>query len=213
MMKTERRTFIKICGMTQDSDALAAVEMGADAIGMVFYEPSPRCVDNEQAARIAGAVGDKGLKVGLFVNAPESQVREVLENVPLDILQFHGEESQEYCAGYGRPYWKTIRVREPGQLDAQIAQYEGASGILLDTWHPTQAGGTGKAFDWSLAEGLTLQQPLIMAGGLTPQNVADAIEHVRPWAVDVASGVEESPGIKSETLMQQFIEEVYRVST
>ncbi len=115
-----------------------------------------RCVGNEQASRIAGAVGDKGFKVGLSWTPRNHKSVKVLENVPLDILQFHGEESQDYCAGYGRPYWKTIRVREPGQLDAQIAQYEGASGILLDTWHPTQAGGTGKAFDWSLAEGLTL---------------------------------------------------------
>ena len=213
MMQTEARTFIKICGMTRAVDALAAVELGADAIGMLFYDQSPRFVDNAKAAEIAAAVGERGLKVGLFVDATEAQVHAVLQDVPLDILQFHGSESQAFCASFGRPFWKTVKVRESAPVAEQVAAFDEAAGILLDTWHPTQAGGTGEAFDWSVAAKLQMDQHLILAGGLSPENVAAAIAQVRPWAVDVASGVEESPGIKSEILMKQFIEEVYRVST
>jgi len=213
MMKTDARTLIKICGMTREADALAAVSMGADAIGMLFYDKSPRFVENNQAANITRAVGDRALKVGLFVDAPAEQVHSVLADVPLDILQFHGNESLAYCAGFGRPFWKTIRVREPEAVIEQVKGYQEAAGILLDTWHPTQAGGTGKSFDWSVTENLMIDQHLILAGGLNPDNVASAIEQVQPWAVDVASGVEESPGIKSEHLMKQFIDEVNRVST
>lgn len=213
MMKTDARTLIKICGMTREADAQAAVSMGADAIGMLFYDKSPRFVENTQAASIARAVGDKALKVGLFVDAPLEQVRSVLTDVPLDILQFHGNESLEFCMGFGRPFWKTIRVKEREDLIEQVKGFQEAAGILLDTWHPTQAGGTGHTFDWSATENLVIDQHLILAGGLNPDNVASAIEQVRPWAVDVASGVEESPGIKSEHLMKQFIDEVNRVST
>ena len=172
MMKTDARTLIKICGMTREADALAAVSMGAAAIGMLFYEKSPRFVETTQAAIIARAVGEKALKVGLFVDAPAEQVHSVLADVPLDILQFHGNESLEFCAGFGRPFWKTIRVKEPEDLLDQVRGYQEAAGILLDTWHPTQAGGTGQSFDWSAAENLEIDQHLILAGGQSGQGDA-----------------------------------------
>ncbi len=204
-------TLVKICGLTRDSDAGTAVSLGADAVGMVFYPDSPRNVSHEQARAITRAIGDRALKVGLFVNAAARFVRDILEQVPLDILQFQGQESQAWCLEFGRPYWKAIHVREAAQLPGQIALHETAAGILLDTWHPTQPGGTGRTFDWSVLEGLTFEQHLILAGGLTPENVTTAIAMVRPWAVDVSSGVEESPGIKSAARMEQFINEVRRV--
>lgn len=206
-------TFIKICGMTRESDAAAALDLGAEAIGMLFYKNSPRFVSSDQAAGIARAVGDKGMKVGLFVDANADFVRDVLGAVPLDILQFHGSESQEYCMQFKRPYWKTLHVKEQGQLAGQIASHDAAAGILLDTWHPTQAGGTGLSFDWSVLDDLDCQQHLILAGGLNPENVAEAVSMVKPWAVDVSSGVEVRPGEKSEILMKQFIDEVKRAST
>jgi len=206
-------TFIKICGMTRESDATTAISLGADAIGMLFYKDSPRFVSCEQAGSITRAVGDKGLKIGLFVDAGAEFVREVLGAVPLDILQFHGSESQDFCMQFKRPYWKTLRVKEQAQLAGQLAKHDAAAGILLDTWHPTQAGGTGLTFDWSVLDGLKCQQHLILAGGLNPENVAEAVSKVRPWAVDIASGVEARPGEKSEILMKQFIDEVKRAST
>jgi phosphoribosylanthranilate isomerase len=142
------------------------------------------------------------------VDADDAFVRQVLARVPLDILQFHGSESQDYCGSFGLPFWKTLRAKEAAELPAQIAAYPEAAGILLDTWHPTRLGGTGETFDWSFLDGLDMDQKLILAGGLKPDNVRAAINRVRPWAVDVSSGVEASPGIKSAEFMQQFIEEV-----
>ena len=200
-----------MCGMTREKDAVLAVTLGADAIGMLFYDQSPRFVPVAQAGNIARAVADGGMKVGLFVDADAAYVREVLEQVPLDILQFHGSETQEYCNSFGLPFWKTLRTKQACELSGQIAAYPDAAGILLDTWHPTKAGGTGESFDWSMLDDIALNQPLILAGGLKPDNVRAAINQVQPWAVDVCSGVETSPGIKSRTLMQQFIDEVKRV--
>jgi phosphoribosylanthranilate isomerase len=204
-------SLIKICGMTREADAVLAIELGAHAIGMLFYEKSPRFVTIRQAAAIAKAVPSRGLKVGLFVDADSNTVWEILDAVALDILQFHGSETAAYCASFGLPYWKTLRAKDADSLPGLAAQYTEADGILLDTWHPTKAGGTGEAFDWSILDGLCITQHLILAGGLNPGNVRAAVDQVQPWAVDVCSGVEESPGIKSEKLMQQFINEVIRV--
>jgi len=201
----------KMCGMTREADAELAISLGADAIGLLFYEKSLRFVATDQAALIADAVADGGLKVGLFVDADADTVNSVLAKVSLDILQFHGNESPEYCQGFGLPYWKTVRARDASQLSTQVAAYPQAKGILLDSWHPTKAGGTGEIFDWSFIESLDRKQPLILAGGLNPGNVRSAVERVKPWAVDVCSGIESSPGIKSGQLMKQFIEEVRRV--
>jgi phosphoribosylanthranilate isomerase len=207
-MAEKTRPLIKICGITRESDARAAVNCGTDAIGINFFAGSPRYVTKEQGAVITRNVGDRVLKVGLFVDADAGFVREVLVRVPLDILQFHGSENQDFCSRFGLPFWKTLRVKEAAGLPEKIAAYPDAAGILLDTWHPTSMGGTGEAFDWSILDGLDMAQKLILAGGLKPDNVRAAINKTRPWAVDVSSGVETSPGIKSAELMQQFIEEV-----
>lgn len=209
-MVENKGPLIKMCGMTREADAVQAFDLGADAVGMLFYAASPRHVDTAQAAAIAAAVAGRGLRVGLFVDADEAEVRDVLARVPLDILQFHGNEPEAWCQAFGLPYWKTLRVRDAATLPTMAAQYPSAAGILLDTWHPTKAGGTGEAFDWSLLDGLDLGH-LILAGGLNPDNVARAIARVRPWAVDVCSGVEQSPGVKSPELMKHFIDEVRRV--
>lgn len=202
---------IKICGMTREADAVRAIELGAQAIGMLFYEKSPRFVSTPQASTIAHTVGVGGLKVGLFVDPDSGTVKEVLDAVPLDILQFHGSELAEFCGSFGLPYWKTLRAKDPASLPGLAGEYPEAAGILLDTWHPTKAGGTGETFDWSMLDDLELTQHLILAGGLKPGNIRTAINQVQPWAVDVCSGVESSPGIKSVQLMKQFIEEVRRV--
>lgn len=209
-MKASQQPLIKMCGMTRETDALLAIRLGADAIGMLFYDKSPRFVTREQAKLIADTVGSSGLRVGLFVDADTKTISSVLGQVSLDILQFHGNESDEFCQSFGLPYWKTLRAREAKLLPAQVAAYPNADGILLDSWHPTKAGGTGQTFDWSFVDALDRKQALILAGGLNPDNIRSAVQRVKPWAVDVCSGVESSPGIKSEQLMQQFIEEVRR---
>lgn len=201
---------IKMCGFTRTEDARAAVGLGVDAIGMLFYPGSPRFVGQEQARAIAEDVRGGAMLVGLFVDAQPDFVREVLADVPLDILQFHGNETPAFCQSFGIPFWKTLRVKQAEELPEKAAEYANADAILVDTWHPTKAGGTGETFDWGLLEGLDLHQHLVLAGGLNPGNVRQAIEQVRPWAVDVASGVEDKPGIKSLALMQDFVKAVGR---
>ena len=207
----------KICGITRVEDALAAVAAGADAIGLVFYPPSPRFVGIEQAAAICAATPAFVSTVGLFVNPTYEQVCEVLERVPLDILQFHGDEPEVFCCRFGRPYMKAIRMADGLDVIAAGEQYPDACGLLLDSHVPGVPGGTGKTFDWQRIP-TQLHQPLILAGGLDAANVADAIRMVRPWAVDVSGGVEQvdadgrrHPGIKSEAAMAAFIEGVNRV--
>lgn len=210
-MAEKSRPLIKICGITRESDARVALERGADAIGMVFFEGSPRHVSAEQAAVIARSIGNKALKVGLFVNAGKNAVRDVLGKVPLDILQFHGDEDDAWCRQFRRPYWKAVRVKDDTDLPRELDRFPGADGILLDAWHADQYGGTGRTFDWSVLNGLVGDRHLILAGGLNPANVAQAVTLVRPWGVDVSSGVETAPGIKSQALIKQFIDEVRRV--
>ncbi|HEY1027493.1 MAG TPA: phosphoribosylanthranilate isomerase [Pseudomonas sp.] len=197
----------KICGITRIEDALAAVEAGADAIGLVFYAKSPRAVSIEQAAAILRVLPPFVTTVGLFVDMPRDELRQLLERLPLDLLQFHGDESPADCEGYGRPYIKALRVRPGEDVSAIMAPYSGARGILLDTFVEGVPGGTGASFDWSLVPD-DAGKPIILAGGLDAGNVAAAIRQVRPYAVDVSGGVEAGKGIKDAGRIRAFIQAV-----
>ncbi|HWV10380.1 MAG TPA: phosphoribosylanthranilate isomerase [Pseudomonas sp.] len=199
----------KICGITRIEDALVAVDAGADAIGLVFYAKSPRAVDVAQARAILAALPPFVTTVGLFVNIEREALRAILAEVPLDLLQFHGDETLADCEGHGRPYIKALRVKPGDDVAAQIAAYPSAAGILLDTFVAGVPGGTGEAFDWSLVP-RDVQVPIILAGGLTPENVRGAIEQVRPYGVDVSGGVEASKGIKDAAKVRAFVGESRR---
>ncbi len=197
----------KICGITRVEDALAAVAAGADAIGLVFYPPSPRAVSIQQAAAILAALPPFVSSVGLFVDMPRENLQSLLDQLPLDLLQFHGDESADDCRGYARPYIKALRMRPGIDLQAEMAEYADARGILLDTYVEGVPGGTGAAFDWKQVpqeDGL----PIILAGGLHPDNVAQAIACARPYAVDVSGGVELAKGIKDPMRMAAFVQAV-----
>lgn len=198
------RTRIKICGITRPQDALAAAQAGADAIGLVFYEGSSRAVDIARAEQICAALPAFVSTVGLFVDAPEQQVNEVLQRVPLDLLQFHGEETPQYCGLFSRPWIKALRMRDDIDLAVESTRYADARALLLDAWVPGQPGGTGETFDWQRVP-RNPGYPVILAGGLNPDNVASAVHQCRPWAVDVSGGVEERPGIKSATAISAFV--------
>ena len=198
------RTRIKICGITREQDARAVTAGGADALGLVFYEKSPRHVGAQQAAQLARAVPPFVTVVGLFVNPTPDYVREVLANVPLDVLQFHGEEAPEFCRQFNKPYLKAIRVKAGVDLVECASRYAGAQGLLLDAFVDGTQGGTGESFDWALIPP-ELPLPVILSGGLQSGNVAEAIKQVRPYAVDVSSGVEAKPGIKDKELLRDFI--------
>ena len=203
-------TRIKICGIKHLDDALKAIECGADAIGLIFVEKSPRYASLTDARVIAESLPPFVTVVGLFMNATEENVREALKVVPLNLLQFHGDETPEFCDQFEMPYIKVLRMRENVNVVAFAQEYPNAAGILLDTYHKGVAGGTGQSFDWSLIpEDIPL--PLILAGGLNPENVASAVETVKPYAVDVSSGVESEPAIKDHKKIEQFIKEVQRV--
>ncbi len=198
------RTRVKICGITSVSDALAAQEAGADAIGLVFYAPSPRAVDVERAREIALAVGPFVTVTGLFVDAEPHEVNRVLEQVPLHLLQFHGNETRIYCESFHRPYLKAIRMRPQLEAASAIADYPSASAILLDAYCPGVPGGTGESFDWHrVPQGGS--QPIVLAGGLTPANVAEAIQLTGVYGVDVSGGVESAPGKKDAAKVKEFI--------
>ncbi|BFO03195.1 phosphoribosylanthranilate isomerase [Pseudomonas guariconensis] len=197
----------KICGITRIEDALAAAEAGADAIGFVFYAKSPRAVDVRQARAIIAELPPFVTTVGLFVNASRCELNEILEVVPLDLLQFHGDETPADCEGYHRPWIKALRVRPGDDLHAACQHYAGARGILLDTYVPGVPGGTGEAFDWSLVPA-SLSKPIILAGGLSADNVGQAIAQVRPYAVDVSGGVEQAKGIKDAAKIEAFMRAV-----
>jgi phosphoribosylanthranilate isomerase len=201
------RTRVKICGITRVEDARSAVEHGADAIGLVFFEESPRHVTLDLAWRITAAVAPFVTVVGLFVNASPSAIQRVLENIPLGLLQFHGHELNDDCNCYGLPFIKSVAMKPETDLRAQVEAYPDASGILLDAWQPQTHGGGGEAFDWAQVP-KDLPLPLILAGGLTPANVGVAIRQVRPYAVDVSSGVESSKGIKSADKISAFMKGV-----
>lgn len=197
------RTRIKICGLTRPEDVRAAVEAGADAIGLVFYPPSPRAVDVERAAALAALLPPFVTAVGLFVNPAPAQVAEVLARVPLQLLQFHGDESEADCARYGRPWIKAARMRPGVDLLEFASCHPRASGILLDAFVDGYGGG-GRTFDWALIPA-GFGRPLVLSGGLDPDNVGEAVRRVRPWAVDVSSGVESAKGIKDAAKIAAFI--------
>ena len=211
------RTRIKLCGLTRPEDIRAAVAAGADAIGLVFYPPSPRHVSAEQAARLLQELPAFISSVGLFVNADLDQVRQVLATAPISMLQFHGDETPEQCAGIaeavGRPFLRALRIRpetKSADLLESALHYRGASplfaGLLLDTWSDAY-GGTGKVFDWSLIPAEIAHQA-VLSGGLNVQNVTDAVRRIRPHAVDVSSGIEASKGVKDAALMRAFVDAV-----
>jgi phosphoribosylanthranilate isomerase len=206
------RTRIKICGITRPQDGQDAARLGADAIGLVFYAPSPRAVTIEQAKAICDALPPFVTRVGLFVNADRSEINKVLADVPLDLLQFHGDETPAECEGFKRPYIKALRMAPEIDVVAEADAFQSAAGILLDSYEAGVAGGTGQTFDWQRVPS-EVKQLIILAGGLNPQNVAEAINRVRPYAVDVSGGVEAAKGIKDKDKMTAFINEVLRVGT
>lgn len=198
------RTRIKICGITRVEDARVAVESGADAIGLVFYAPSPRSIGLEQARAIVAAIPPFVTIVGLFVDPAPEQVDSALGACPLSLLQFHGAEAPEFCGRFGLPYIKAARVRADADLIQYLSPYEGAQGWLLDAYHDELYGGTGESFDWKLIP-RDLARPIILSGGLRPDNVGAAVRQVRPWAVDVSSGVETAKGVKDAAKIAAFI--------
>ena len=201
------RVRIKICGLTRLEDALHAAAEGADAIGLVFDRDSPRAVTAGAARAIASALPPFVARIGLFVNAEADLVRSTLDSVPLDILQFHGDEPPAYCRAFGRTYVKAIRMTNGIDLVALEREYADAAALLLDAHVPGRPGGTGRTFDWDLVP-RARRMPIILAGGLTAQNVAEAIRRVRPWAVDVSGGVEAAKGVKDPARVSAFIEAV-----
>lgn len=210
------RTRAKICGITRIEDIQAAVASGVDAIGLVFYPPSPRSVTTEQAKLLVEHIPAYVQVVGLFVNASAEEINQVLAQVPLDVLQLHGDESPTDCQYIAeqtkRRWYKAIQVKPDLDIIKTIVEYQtvGASAMLLDAWHPELKGGTGHAFDWTQFPKLDI--PLILAGGLNPDNVEDAIQTTHAYAVDVSGGVESAKGIKNQQLMQRFIQGVQRGS-
>ena len=200
------RIRIKICGITRPGDALAAAEAGADAVGLVFYPQSPRYLAAERAVGIRDALPPFVQTVALFVNPDAAQVAQVIGRVRPGLLQFHGDETPAFCAQFGMPYIKAARVRPGVDLLEYLRPFSGAAAWLLDS-HVEEYGGVGESFDWSLAP-QRRERPLILSGGLERGNVAEAIRRVRPWGVDVSSGVESAKGIKDAAKIAAFIEEV-----
>jgi phosphoribosylanthranilate isomerase len=198
---------VKICGITRPEDASAAAMAGADAIGLVFHPASPRHVTVERAREIVAATPAFVTVTGLFLDPPERAVSETLESVALDLLQFHGGESPAFCERFERRYLKAVPRDQATNAPEWAQRYASAAGLLFDSHTAGSAGGSGRTFDWSrLPRELSL--PLILAGGLRPDNVGRAVRQVRPWGVDVSSGVEARTGVKDDTLMQRFVREV-----
>ena len=197
----------KICGITRAEDAEAVAGMGADAVGFVLYPGSKRAVSVADCAELTASIVSPVRRVGLFVNPDIELVQQAVAEAGLDLLQFHGEEAESFCSLFGVPYMKAIRVRNLEQAEQEIAKYSSAEMILLDSYQENVPGGTGKTFDWSAAADLvsTSSQPVVLAGGLNAGNVKAAIEQVRPFGVDVSSGVESSPGHKDLVAVRQFI--------
>jgi len=198
------RTRVKICGITRLEDALAAAGAGADALGFVFYPPSPRNIEVERAAEITAALPPFVTTVALFVNADAGTIAEVVRKARIDLLQFHGNECPDYCARHGRPWIKAIRMKEGVDPEAEARRYAGAQALLLDAYRPGVPGGTGEAFDWDRIPP-SLAPRIVLAGGLTPENVTEAVRRVRPWAVDVSGGVEAAPGVKDADKIERFL--------
>ncbi len=201
------RTRIKICGITRPEDAEFAAAAGADAIGLVFCAASPRAVTIQQAQAITARVPPFVSVVGVFADDDPDEIREILQAVRIDILQFHGEETPENCRMFDKPYLKAVRMRPDSHLEAVAREFPHACGLLLDTYSERAAGGTGEIFDWARVPA-GLGKPLVLAGGLTPDNVASAIASVGPYAVDVSSGVERAKGVKDADKIEAFVRAV-----
>jgi len=205
-MKSQR-TRIKICGIREAAHARVAAEAGADAIGLNFFRQSSRYIAPDSAARIAADLPPFVMAVGLFVNSAEGEVRGILEEVPLDLLQFHGDETPAFCESFGKPWIRVARMEAGIDLVECAHRFSRARALILDAHVPGQPGGTGKTFDWAdIPRGLPI--PLILSGGLTSSNVGQAVREVRPWAVDVSSGVEASRGVKDPRKIVEFIRSV-----
>lgn len=204
------RTRVKICGITRAEDVHLAVNAGADAIGLVFYEKSPRYVSNSQAKELSQLIPAFVSSVALFKDADEQMIQSVLNQVNIDLMQFHGSETVEFCEQFNRPYIKALGMKGPecdvDYLRANAEKYHSAKALLLDSHAPGQAGGTGEIFDWSVIG--EIEKPIILAGGLTDGNVNQAIAIAQPFAVDVSSGVESTPGIKDKEKVQRFMQQV-----
>ena len=204
------RTRVKICGITRGEDARYAVDAGADAIGLVFYDKSPRCVSNEQASQISRMIPAFVSRVALFKDADQAFVKSVLAQVEIDLLQFHGSETVAYCEQFERPYIKAIGMRglehDADFLISSAETFRSAKALLLDGHAPGEAGGSGESFDWAAVS--SIDKPVVLAGGLTVENVHQAIDLVHPYAVDVSSGVESSPGTKYKDKIAAFMEQV-----
>lgn len=203
------RTRVKICGITRLEDAVNAVEAGADALGFVFYAPSPRAVTTAQVAPILEKLPPFVSKVALFVNASADEVFNTIQQLPIDCLQFHGDESATFCAQFNLPYYKAIRVQPSTNLIQCEVEFASARALLLDTYSDKLVGGTGQVFNWDLIPA-DMRKPIILAGGLDETNVAQAIAQVKPYAVDVSGGVELSKGIKSKDKMRALMQQVYQ---
>lgn len=195
---------VKICGITSPEQALMAQQSGADAIGLVIYEKSPRYVDIEQAANIRAVIGQSTLAIALLVNPSESLVEQVISEVKPDYIQFHGDETAEFCHQFNVPFIRAVRMREGLDIEAEVAAYKAEGGFLFDAWNDDLYGGTGHSFDWSRLPD-SADYKLILAGGLNPSNVAQAVSITNPYMVDVSGGVEASPGVKDPVKVKAFI--------
>ena len=197
-------TRVKFCGLRHKDDIADAVALGVDALGFVFYEPSSRCVAPEDAATLTRAVPAFLTRVGLFVNENAETIKRIFEIARLNLIQYHGEESPEFCDSVGLPYIKAFRVQQDMDIRGTMDRNPNASGFLLDAYVKGQPGGTGERFDWGLIP--RSYAPIILAGGLTPDNAKDAIEQVAPWALDVSGGIESKPGRKDPDKMARFMD-------
>ena len=202
-----KRTRVKICGITTVDMAQEAVKQGADAIGLVFYPPSPRCVSLEQAVEIVASLPAFVTAVGLFVNEQADEIRNIISETRINLLQFHGNECPDYCASFDFPYIKALRMSDDIDLFQKRLDYSRAKSLLLDTYRAGIPGGTGEAFDWDRIPG-ELAGEIILAGGLEADNITRAIQMVKPYAVDVSGGVESSKGVKSPDKIRQFMQGV-----
>ncbi len=205
------RTRVKICGITRIEDALVATAQGVDAIGLVFYEKSLRCITAQQAAIICQALPAFVTSVALFKDADAKVIKQVISTTGIDLLQFHGSESVAFCEQFERPYIKAVGMEGVDNLSAYAKRYQSAQGLLLDSHAPGAAGGTGKTFNWNEVPA-SLSQPVILAGGLNVGNIAQAIEIAKPYAVDISSGVESEPGIKEATKITVFMRQIHAIN-
>ncbi|HEY4417287.1 MAG TPA: phosphoribosylanthranilate isomerase [Verrucomicrobiae bacterium] len=198
-------TLVKICGITNVADGLAAAEAGADMIGLMFYEQSPRFISLETAVEISRALPPHIVKVGVFANSTEAVIMRAISEAGVTLLQFHGDETPEFCSQFGAMTMKAFRIRDEASLEA-LPNYQ-TDAYLLDAYSKSGLGGTGEKFNWDLAvEAQKFGKPIFLAGGLTPENVADAVKKVHPFGVDVSSGVESAPGKKDAAKVQAFIQ-------